>query len=71
MTSGNWLVNYAKVEGIGRALSGMAGRSKYKSKMELAVNDLLENYDLFQKEFSAFFPELQQHTQDWIEQSNS
>ena len=71
MTRGNWLVNYAKVEEIGRALSGMAGRSKYKSKMELAVNDLRENYDLFQKEFSTFFPELQRHTQDWIEQSNS
>ena len=61
MTKGNWLVNYARLEGIERALTGMARRSKHESKMELAVNDLVNHYDEFTEEFSTFFPELQQH----------
>jgi len=66
MIKGNWLVNYSKVEGIGRALSGMARRTTYESKMEESVNDLLENYDAFLKEFTSFFPDLQQHTTQWL-----
>jgi len=69
MTRGNWLVNYSKLEGIGRALSGMARRSKYESKMELAVNELEENYEQFYSEFSSFFPALEQHTKNWLMQS--
>lgn len=66
MTRGNWLLNYAKLEGIERALTGMARRSKYESKMELAVNDLKVNYQSFSEEFAAFFPELKQHTETWL-----
>ncbi len=62
MIKGNWLVNYARLEGIERALTGMASRSKYDSKMELAVNDLVNHYDKFTEEFSNFFPELQHHS---------
>ncbi|MCU0399239.1 MAG: acyl carrier protein phosphodiesterase, partial [Cyclobacteriaceae bacterium] len=69
MIPGNWLLNYAHVEGIHRALSGMARRSKYESKMELAVNDLQKNYDSFTKEFEIFFPDLQQHADSWLKQS--
>jgi acyl carrier protein phosphodiesterase len=66
MKRGNWLLNYAQLEGIERALTGMARRSKYESKMEFAVNDLRENYHLFTEEFNTFFPELKQHTEDWL-----
>jgi acyl carrier protein phosphodiesterase len=68
MTKGNWLVNYARFEGIDRALSGMARRSKYESKMELAVDDLKKNYEDFTQEFSIFYPELQKFSNDWLEQ---
>ncbi|HRJ31128.1 MAG TPA: ACP phosphodiesterase [Cyclobacteriaceae bacterium] len=68
MTKGNWLVNYARLEGIERALSGMARRSRHESKMELAVNDLVKHYDEFTHEFSIFFPELQQHCKTLIAQ---
>lgn len=61
MTKTNWLLSYAKLEGIECALTGMARRSKYDSKMELAVNDLINHYDEFTEEFSSFFPELQDH----------
>src|SRR5215216_5596818 len=37
MIKGNWLVNYGQTEGIHRALSGMARRTPYHSKMEEAT----------------------------------
>ncbi|MBX2968442.1 MAG: DUF479 domain-containing protein [Cyclobacteriaceae bacterium] len=68
MTKGNWLVNYARLEGIDRALSGMARRSKHESKMELAVDDLKKNYEDFTQEFSIFYPQLQAFSKNWLEQ---
>jgi acyl carrier protein phosphodiesterase len=55
---GNWLVNYAKLEGIHRALSGMARRTTFVSKMEESVKDLEEFYEEFKAEFQLFFPDL-------------
>ncbi len=54
----NWLLSYATVEGISRVLNGMSKRTKYKSNMEMASEDLLEFYDIFEKEFKDFFEEL-------------
>ncbi|HNC32372.1 MAG TPA: ACP phosphodiesterase, partial [Cyclobacteriaceae bacterium] len=51
MINGNWLLNYSNLEGIHRALSGMARRTPYQSKMEEAVNDLREHHDAFKSEF--------------------
>lgn len=58
MKRGNWLVNYARIEGIHRALSGMAQRTPYVSKMDEASVDLQTHYDAFGLEFQTFFPEL-------------
>lgn len=66
---GNWLLNYAQVEGIHRALSGMAQRTPYKSKMDEASNDLMEYYQLFENEFTSFFPELQTCSKEFISKS--
>jgi acyl carrier protein phosphodiesterase len=63
MISGNWLVNYSKTEGIHRALSGMASRTPYESKMNEAAKDLVLYYADFQKEFDIFFPELIKHAE--------
>jgi acyl carrier protein phosphodiesterase len=70
MIKGNWLVNYSKVEGIERALSGMARRTRFESKMEQSTADLVEHYDLFAQEFSTFFPSLQQHASQWLKENN-
>jgi acyl carrier protein phosphodiesterase len=69
MVRGNWLVNYAHVEGIHRALSGMARRSKYDSKMDVAVNDLREHYEAFQHEFREFFPMLKAYIEPMVGKS--
>ena len=58
MISGNWLVNYAKITGVQRTLSGMSSRSPYDSKMEHATSDLEKHYEEFKDEFDRFFPEL-------------
>jgi acyl carrier protein phosphodiesterase len=66
MTKGNWLVNYSKVEGIHRALSGMARRTTYDSKMDEAMGDLVRDYDDFKKEFDDFFPVLKTYCEEWL-----
>jgi acyl carrier protein phosphodiesterase len=66
MSRGNWLVNYSKVEGIQRALSGMSSRTPYVSRMEEATTDLVEYYNNFKNEFDTFFPMLQRHCENWI-----
>jgi acyl carrier protein phosphodiesterase len=66
MKRGNWLVNYSKLEGIERALTGMAGRTPYVSKMEQAVNDLRSDYRAYQHEFEIFFPELKKIASDFL-----
>jgi acyl carrier protein phosphodiesterase len=70
MINGNWLVNYSNVEGIHRALSGMASRTPYRSKMEEAVNDLRGNYEDFKKEFMEFFPQLEGFCQEFLSNNN-
>jgi len=69
MKSGNWLVNYAKVSGVHRALSGMASRSPYESKMEQAAGDLEKHYKEFDGEFARFFPLLKAFCEEWLRES--
>ncbi len=66
MIKGNWLVNYSKLEGIQRALSGMARRTRFESKMEESVVDLEKNYENFKMEFEDFFPGLINNSEKWI-----
>ncbi len=58
MIADNWLLSYASIEGIAKVLEGMNRRTKNKSKMNLAVNELQEFYNEFETEFTQFFDEL-------------
>lgn len=58
MIADNWILNYAKMEGISRVLNGINRRTKNQSKMNFAILDLEEHYDKFETEFLAFFEEL-------------
>jgi acyl carrier protein phosphodiesterase len=55
------LYGYSAVEGIDRVMRGMARRARFESRMEKAAGELQDAYPLYQAEFSAFFPDLQQH----------
>jgi acyl carrier protein phosphodiesterase len=58
MIADNWLVSYASIDGISRALEGMNRRTKNRSSMNEAVNELEEFYTAFENEFTLFFDEL-------------
>lgn len=66
MVRGNWLVSYAEISGIHRALSGMASRTPYVSKMEEASVDLKAHYDEFRNDFEKFFPALREFAGEWL-----
>ncbi len=58
MLADDWLYNYSNLKGISQVLVGMNRRTKNKSKMNLAIQDLEAHYSDFEKEFTAFFEEL-------------
>lgn len=66
MERGNWLVNYARLEGIHRALTGMSRRTTFESKMDEAIADLQRDYEQFKTEFKIFFPLLDSFAKEWI-----
>lgn len=69
MMKGDWLSSYARLEGIHRALSGLARRTRFTSNLDVAVHDLQTHYDLFENEFRAFFPNLRHFTGAWLEKA--
>lgn len=63
----NWLVKYASVEGLQRALTGLARRTTFESNMENAHLFLQDNYQSFEEEFNDFFPDLRSFVQIALE----
>jgi acyl carrier protein phosphodiesterase len=58
MMADNWLLSYAKIEGIQKVLDGMNRRTKLISGMNNATSELKEYYSEFEEEFTVFFEEL-------------
>lgn len=58
MVKYNWLYNYQFLKGIEEVLNGMNRRTKGKSKMNLAINDLKELEPKFEEDFTSFFNDL-------------
>ena len=58
MIAQDWLGSYAEVQGIARALSGVAKRSSAGSKISGAEVILLENEDAFRNEFDQLFSDV-------------
>jgi acyl carrier protein phosphodiesterase len=50
---------YAQKEGIQKVLEGMSRRTRFPSRMEEAIYELETDYPLFEKDFQAFFPDIQ------------
>lgn len=68
MKSTDWLYNYQYMEGMEMALTGMARRTKFDSKMELSVHDLKNDYELYEQEFHEFMPEIKLHIKNYLEE---
>lgn len=58
LISDNWLLSYAELSGIAKVLNGMNRRTHNKSKMNFAIEELREHYEEFESEFTSFFEEL-------------
>lgn len=54
----NWLFNYQFINGMKKVLNGMNERTKGKSKMNLAIEDLQKYNTDFENDFKVFFNEL-------------
>jgi acyl carrier protein phosphodiesterase len=54
----NWLLGYAEIAGIERALQGLSRRASPGSGMETAGAELRRNYAAYEVDFRVFFPEL-------------
>ncbi len=57
MKQDNWLYQYATLEGIDQALTGMSRRTKFDSKMDEAVIDIENHYEDLKEEFETFLPD--------------
>lgn len=55
----NWLLHYADIEGISRALLGLSRRASPGSGMDTATEELRRHYAAYEADFREFFPELQ------------
>ncbi|WP_310392978.1 acyl carrier protein phosphodiesterase [Hymenobacter sp.] len=67
MVQHNWLLGYAEVGGIGRALGGLSRRATPGSGMETAVAELQANYAAYEADFREFFPQLQRYVAEVLE----
>ena len=68
MIQDDWLYNYGNLDGIERVLQGMNKRTKNKSQMHLAIEDLKINYTNFEDDFQVFFQELITFTNNKIKE---
>jgi acyl carrier protein phosphodiesterase len=66
MIANNWLTNYRKLEGIDRAMQGMARRASFPSEMSSAIEDLQNDYEGFENDFREFFPDLTAHSKAYL-----
>ena len=65
MSQTDWLYHYQFVEGIDRALKGLAKRTSFESGMEFASHNLIDHYNEFEEEFFSFFPLLEGHIENY------
>lgn len=63
MVRHDWLTSYARVDGIGRALRGLAGRVPGGEVLVGAEEVLVAHHAEFEDECLRFLPELQAHLQ--------
>ncbi len=66
MVSRNWFLGYKTFEGIEWALTGISKRLSFESGIENATEELRKDYNLYEKEFKIFFPELINNSNNFL-----
>jgi acyl carrier protein phosphodiesterase len=54
----DWLLHYAEIAGVGRALLGLSRRASPGSGMDLATTELVHHYTDYEADFQEFWPQL-------------
>jgi acyl carrier protein phosphodiesterase len=66
MITHNWLVGYAQLDGIERALTGLSRRASNPVRMQDSIALIKADYAGFQAEFEEFYPELEKVAADFL-----
>ena len=66
MSYHDWLSNYAHIEGIERVLNGLERRTKFVSNLGKGIVELEQNYEIYQRNFELFFPQIISHCKEII-----
>ncbi len=60
----NWFNDYAKEEGIAKAIAVVAKRIRFKNEFHKSVNDIVCNKEELESLFLSFFPQLIEHVHE-------
>lgn len=71
MVNYNILYNYKNLEGIAKVLKGMNNRTKGKSQMDLAIEDLTILENEFEQDFKSFFKEIIDFVNELVNSNNA
>ena len=66
MSRGDWLHAYATLQGIDRALAGMAVRRPVASRIGTAGRLLSDHFDRFSADFDEFLPDLRASCEEFL-----
>ena len=61
----NWLEGYATLQGVEKTLERISQRIKRDIHLTESMQDIKGNYDLLEKNFGAFFPDLMEFARAW------
>lgn len=67
MISRNWIGSYSKLDGVGRALDGLASRLQMKHNFYGIIGEVENMYDDIETGFLEFFPQLESHTERLVQ----
>ena len=68
MIAGDWLSFYHLIENTGRAIDGVSRRIRFENKLAGAIEEVVDNYPLYQAAFEQFFPELLAYSQSQFDE---
>jgi acyl carrier protein phosphodiesterase len=71
MIGRNWLVSYARIEGLEMILFQMDHRTKNRVALHESIVELKQFYLQFDEEFCLFFEDLKQHCREKLYELNS
>ena len=70
MIEGNWLESYATMAGLQKVFRGMSRRARFANNMAYAPQDLQKHYQILEKQFLDFYPELQKASRENLAEMN-